>query len=611
MKVKKKTKILSVVIALVIAGVLGIATIPGLSVQASEMPYDRTATADPLTLDGYQSIFVNRTDETGRIWSDKSVSCSDALTLNGQKVSKNPNADFQVVMSALSSAGIFTDTKTTPLDITLVLDVSGSMIHQHDTTKYEKIYTPGDVSINGEKNPNKLFVYINDEYKNVNKDRKGYYYFNDENQVVRIVKYKTSEDDSGTQLYCYHSRIDELREASSAFIKLVKDENTKIVDEDCKHRIALTTFSADIERDYEYVLPDNELISYAQNLQMRKQGRTATHLAMQEAVDIDRDARPGAKRVVIMFTDGKPYYNVEGSFFATPGAIAVAQSKLLKQKGVEVFSVGMFDSDEIEDERVLTFMNAVSSNYPEAVLTRTPGEDTFIKNLGDPNENGLKYFNAVDENSSLSDIFKDIFHDISVGSGYATQTEIGRPETSGYVTYTDVLGKYTSVKSFDAIVFGDTVYKNPTKTTDGNTDTYVFEGEISTYLTEKTNLNKVIINVEKGKQETVTIKVPASAMPVYWHQIKKNAANKYKVKVMPAQPIRVSYSVGLSNEAQEQLQTGRYDSDFEAYIAQYTENNKLTFYSNDFAEAHDGEEIYLKPKTSVHFVPNRKCFLQL
>lgn len=57
------------------------------------------------------------TQHVGRIWTDKTVKATD----------ENEESDFLTTLSAISSTSNSTVTVTTPLDIVMVLDASGSM----------------------------------------------------------------------------------------------------------------------------------------------------------------------------------------------------------------------------------------------------------------------------------------------------------------------------------------------------------------------------------------------------------------------------------------------------------------------------------------------------
>ena len=87
------------------------------------------------------------TENVGRIWTDKSVfnsdySFADNSPLHGE-VKKDADSDFLVALSALGSTSNLksTTTTTTPLDIVLVLDVSGSMGDSMTNYTYQPAYS--------------------------------------------------------------------------------------------------------------------------------------------------------------------------------------------------------------------------------------------------------------------------------------------------------------------------------------------------------------------------------------------------------------------------------------------------------------------------------------
>lgn len=103
-------------------------------VDADPTPWvagDKTVVVDEPTITTWEGVAKDDTANVGRIWTDKSVFNGERVTLSGGigPVIQKGESDFLVGLSALSSTS---NTKTTstsvqPLDIALVLDVSGSM----------------------------------------------------------------------------------------------------------------------------------------------------------------------------------------------------------------------------------------------------------------------------------------------------------------------------------------------------------------------------------------------------------------------------------------------------------------------------------------------------
>lgn len=117
---------------------------PGFGTYAAENRDAGSSTsqtvADPVTIDKWIWTQAKNTATMGRIWADKSVS-SDSITYGNHTkltVEKSEAADFLVALSALSSTQPMESETPVPLDIVMVLDVSGSMddpFGSNDSTK--------------------------------------------------------------------------------------------------------------------------------------------------------------------------------------------------------------------------------------------------------------------------------------------------------------------------------------------------------------------------------------------------------------------------------------------------------------------------------------------
>lgn len=104
-----------------------------------------TTLADPSSASTWRNWGLeNSTENVGRIWTDKTVSDGDIeLTgAGGTMTIEKGKSDFLTSLSAISSTSNLTTTSSTPLDIVLVLDASGSMkenMGRGDTTKMDAL----------------------------------------------------------------------------------------------------------------------------------------------------------------------------------------------------------------------------------------------------------------------------------------------------------------------------------------------------------------------------------------------------------------------------------------------------------------------------------------
>ena len=105
---------------------------------------DEQTVVDASTLNGWESHLTPgaaNTQNIGRIWTDKTVADEDVKLSGGANMTvEKGRSDFLVGLSALGSmSSIMTET-TKPLDIVLVLDMSGSMSKSFDESNpYEEV----------------------------------------------------------------------------------------------------------------------------------------------------------------------------------------------------------------------------------------------------------------------------------------------------------------------------------------------------------------------------------------------------------------------------------------------------------------------------------------
>lgn len=139
-------------------------------------------------------------------------------------------------------------------------------------------------------------------------------------------------------------------------------------------------------------------------------GDTASDYGMVKAGVIFPNPVEGRQQVVIMFTDGVPNHGGNPLNESVANATTV-NSKVLKDKGVLVYSIGIF-ADPSDD--VKRYMNAVSSNYPNA--TKYTDGDTNIHD----------YFKNATDAEELSEIFKTIAQESATGG---SSTKLGSEST--------------------------------------------------------------------------------------------------------------------------------------------------------------------------------------
>lgn len=592
------------------------------------------------------------TRNTGRIWTDKSVYTSNVelTSSSGEKTFEieNDEGTALVGLSALSSAANISGQTTInqPLDIVLVLDVSGSM---DDDLSSGWVYS-ATYNIN-ENGRTSYFVQNEDgSYTEVDRVTTGGFWnpqFSHWEVDGREVTPMTSADDTSSghvQFYTRRwetvSKMDALKNAVNSFISATGTENAQITNPDNQHRIALVKFAGDQMRyrigdntydegwntyNYTQVVSDfsTDITALTNDVNgLDAAGATAADygFTLAEAVmeggqhgsgynsATYTGARDNAQKVVIFFTDGEP--NHGNDFDDDVAASAVNVAYQLKQNNVSVYSIGVMSGADPSDTNTdfNKYMNAVSSKYPDAQVNN--GWDRF--SLSDP-IGDTEYYYAADSSESLNAIFEAIRD--SFGSGATSPIEsndnIGG-EPVGYLTFTDTLGDYTEVKNFKSIVFAGEEFTQVSADTseDGSTTTYVFQGTVDNGNADGVvypgshNLSDIKITVTHGttqQGDTVTVRIPSTMLPMRLYTAESNTVDgetTTTTSVLPAYPIRVYYTVGLKDglvDAEGNLDASQIDG---GYIESHTdaETGNVYFYSNDY----DGNNV---GTTTASFTP--------
>lgn len=257
---KNKRKAAVSLLAVVLVGVMGISLFNNQTINTYAL--ETTVETDASTQDSWTDYKKNSTQYTGRIWTDKSVS-KDDVTLEGDSaltIEKSENSDFLVSLSALSSASTLVTTTTTPLDIVLVLDVSGSMDQNLGTAKeYRKL--SWNYNSTAYDSRNNLYIRNSDgTYTKVTVSRTGNIF----NRVYTYSAqgYETVRSEGANSsipapyydnLYTYSdqsvTKIQGLKTAVDNFLTLTDNANASITDESKKHEVALIKFANDTYAD--------------------------------------------------------------------------------------------------------------------------------------------------------------------------------------------------------------------------------------------------------------------------------------------------------------------------------------------------------------------------
>ena len=253
----------------------------------------------------------------------------------------------------------------------------------------------------------------------------------------------------GSQRRCNKSnpeRLTALEEAATSFIDATETTNDTIQDENSKVRIAIAQFGQTSGVVSSLTSDTAALKSSVSRLSAN--GATPADKGMAAAQTALLRARPGAKKVVIFFADGVP--TTQNTFSTRVANDAVTTALAMKSAGTLIYSIGIFEGanpeqqsfDNWENDQANQFMHAVSSNYPNATAYNKTNWGTG-SNLG--------YYKATNSADDLTKIFDDIQKEITTGSAYSGVSIVD--ELSEYAQVDGVVWNMASMRNFGGATY--------------------------------------------------------------------------------------------------------------------------------------------------------------
>lgn len=469
------------------------------------------------------------TQNVGRIWTDKTVKATG----------ENEESDFLTTLSAMSSTSNSTVTVTTPLDIVMVLDASGSMddpMGGGDRTKrIDALKSAANSFINTIAKQNEAIEGVDRQHR------------------VAIVKFAGDKTDKvgndtyyqGQYKYNHSQVMKGLTDCSGGNVKALKDTVAGI----------------------------------------KPSGATRADYGLELAGDIT-SGRADAKKIVVFFTDGKPTSYSE--FDSDVANAAVTAAKKMKDGKATVYTIGIFSgADPVADPSkkgtsdVNKFMHAVSSNYPDATSYASDELGTRAEKSD--------YYKSATNAEELKKVFDDISQAITSEPPYPTEIHKGYGETkSGYITFTDELGDFMQVDGFTEVVINGMSFTKASKTVnkETNTDTYEFSGKAKDLLITVQRAGDD--NPRKG--DIVTVNIPASLIPLSHFKTVDG-----KLSVDNVKPIQVKYASSVKSAALDNLFTPEKVAGLKNYIEHNTTvvdgTKTVSFYANKWSGGALGDTV--------------------
>ena len=400
--------------------------------------------------------------------------------LNLVKTVTKEGDKYKVTLESWATGTVTTTTETKPLDIVLLLDVSGSMDEKYSNETIDK-YVPYDYSwhlFGGYNTTNSdlkkyektqygvwhklsdgtyVTVKVDVEKRTLKKDIYTYSYAS--NGKTTIIERSLGANDPPTTQFYYKeaqntTKLDALKTAVSAFIDNVATNSPN-------SNISIVKFAGDKYRDtegndtykqngyeYNYTQIVKKLTKVDKNgvtalkravSGLKAGGATASDYGLNKAAE----ALNGAKqeRVVILFTDGEPNHSREFDKKVATDAVNKARELKTATTKTTIYTVGVF-KNLYED--VNLYMSSVSSNYPNASAQYNNKGKTW--KVSDGGSDFGKYYMNATSPVDLLKAFETISSEVSGGElgAEAVLTDVIAPNfalvapegTTGVTAYT-------------------------------------------------------------------------------------------------------------------------------------------------------------------------------
>ena len=641
LKHKGKWRIGAVVLALLLA----LSLVVGSLLQSVNTVSAEKVSDSSTRLEYQTALGENQsTQYNGRIWTDKSVSSTDVEFTgdvndgNGYTVTLGQDEDFLVTYSALATSTAISGQSQAPLDVVFVIDISGSM--SNDDSYMDNGQRRIEVLVDALNDSIETLMAMN-EYNRI----AVVSYSDGATTLLPLAHYEKATEQNwwtGQEYEVDYFSVDGAGDDTTLGYRAVNTSTNREINDDISatggtnihmgmdtgmdiltstNETTVTIGGQTISRIPALILLSDGSPTYSgadtsgQGWNQRTvswwdpSGRDGTGYSAGQGRDYDQG--DAAYEKFAMKTIMNASYNkqlVNEHYGVTDSASDYAMRVYTVGVGIEELSdstdyhaaqIALDPAGHLNDNN--TIANAIRNQWNRYLNNQTATLDGYTfqhPTSGDITSVAYNdgYYGA--ENAAqVADIFENIVNEISLSAPQVpTQITDGDAHNSGYLTYTDQIGEYMEVKSVKSIVYGGNVFYNTGSTTsaDGNTTTYQFATrngstiiDSGTYGNINVSLIEVTVTNNADGTQTLTVNMPASAIPVRVNEIllgENEQGDEYVVSNTSNNlyPIRVNYAVGLS------VDETTLEGVSSEYLAAHTQNGLVSFYSNYYSGENEG-----------------------
>jgi len=633
---KRLKRVLSVV--LTIAIVLGTLPIMTMLASADELG----AMADPSTAMSYTQMLGTDKDGNryaGRVWVDKSVHTGESVSLDGFEIAND--SDFLVTYSALGSSTSVTTEKTSAakLDVVLVLDNSTSM---RDDNKIGNMVTEankliGEIVGNDKDNRVAVVSYCGEPFRIA-----GLNHYDTLTLTLGrnngVIGATGTKGDKATDELQFGRSEGWASDLSGTYTQTGINMGMQILlDNADKSRIPVVV-----------VLTDGEANIAATGAWYDMDGRNASTHRIGVICDsvVVSTVLTGAymkSAVENAYSRNAMVYGVSVGLGRNSSAYVVMDPATYF-KADSTLNLGRTSYALYEEWKnsnsTVTETERSGRNYTFEFY-QLPANDVngVTKQQVVDNINYIdKHFTVESGDASLGDAFKDILETITTPAFNPITDTVIQGDTTSEVplTYVDFIGEYMEVKELKAVtLFGKkyAVNKGSTVETFEEKGSNLVRTAVTTYKVgaDESVTHPVfgtIFNVSKDirieltdvsedvyengtlvkttvSEQTLRVYIESEALPAIVDNVKVDVDGKVTFTEIEAEPVRVYYTVGVSDDIlndEDEIDLSKVSSE---YIAKNTVDGRVRFYANRFGEMNTAVGgVVPKGDAHVSFTPS-------
>ncbi|MDY4868726.1 MAG: FctA domain-containing protein [Faecalicoccus sp.] len=601
----------------------------------SNIVYASENTADPSTAMNYQETYnQGSTQYAGRIWTDKSVSTSVQYGNTELKVDKEKE-DFLVTFSALSSAQTIKSQTASPIDVVFVLDFSASMTWGVDS---QKVSNPDGSDSRIKYLVDSLNNTI-DTLVNANENNRiGIVTFNRVGQVfmdltsAKEIKAKNIKNKNYLELVNF-SGTNGQDDGQSTVENHINNDSRKTDSKTNIHYGLNEAMQMLMGVEDTTVIIEGKNVQRIPNVVLMSDGAPTTIFSDQGLKDWWEDLSTtqnesigwgdnsnawSANGMLPMMTASymknvvtEHYFNDQMNIYTIGFSTNQQTAEMVELANLVLNPLDNFDGQSKIEEinRIFEAWDNYENNREATVHYVTKSdkvEDRVIYNyiLNHPSKNDittLKYNTAyypANNSSELDQAFESITNSM-VDQGKAPTEVTGALTNSGYITYTDTIGDYMELKDVKGLVIGDKLFEG---NYDKNTNSITLDTANDIFVNnvygeqDLRNLQITISETEENERQVLTMKIPASLIPIVHDIVELDASDSVTgQKEEKMYPMRLVYSVGLKEDVLQSDGNINYSVVSNDYIQNHMDGEgNVLFFSNYY----DGTNSSLTSKTA-------------